>query len=174
MNYWIRHVNDQQRYDYSGAVSELSFLFSSKEDSNYLMSRGCVSLFCCSSSERIISWHEFCWFSCSPQHINFTRDDSAIRIFERLSLSSSGHTFYRRAWEAKIGLAAVCTKIVQFINENIKFCRRRWWRSALSLLTYVVLVVRQHWTKGHKILCWRCRSRTEVWGIFRPQKGRQR
>lgn len=40
--------------------------------------------------------------------------------------------------------------------------------------TYVVLVVSQHWSKGHKILCWRCCASTESWGIFRPQKGRQR
>lgn len=129
-----------------------------------------------------------------PHLINFTMDGFWLESqqFRRLKLSSpmpvlslsltlrwtqftDGHSWIRwHRWTSTL-----CN-----LSQISLFCRRRKWRTKglcrwrlrrlMMKPTYVVLVVSQHWTKGHKILCWRCCASTEIWGIFRPQKGRQR
>lgn len=83
------------------------------------------------------------------------------------------HSIYRRAFSRRT------LTVVQFIGEYFSsppllLPSPNLMKSQPSAPTYVVLIMSQHGTEGHKVLGWRCCASTEGWGIFRPQEGRQR
>lgn len=138
-----------------------------KEDTNYLMTRGCVSLLCF-----IFSWSMYeklhgtiCFYFpfsvFRPTSHKFSaRCDQNLKPFEWLPLLTQRSQFTDGA------IIARPVPLVHIFHDWL-------FTVAKPMLTYVVLVVSQDRTKSHKILGWRCSSCTEgdVRGwIFRPQK----